>query len=169
MTAHHDAKAKAASSRACRGTRRALTKDAPDSVIQNPDQAITNQEGWKVKKSKAESTGKKGKSVGKNEDIRCAGRKPDEAGASRILNLVSIPPADSRKEAQVEADIFKAAFSFEIDGEMIVFDAKRDIVLRCGESSITLTRAGKIIIRGKYVVSDSTGLNQIRGGKIKLN
>ena len=122
-----------------------------------------------MKKSKAESAGKKCKSVGKNEEIRCADQKPDEAGASKILELVSIPPADSRKEAKIEANTFKAAFSFEIDGEMIVFDAKRDIVLRCGESSITLTRAGKVIISGKYVVSDSTGLNQIKGGKIKLN
>jgi hypothetical protein len=121
-----------------------------------------------VKKSKAESAGKKGKSAGKNEEI-CADQKADESGASKILNLVSIPPAESRKEAKIEADSFKAAFSLEIEGEMLVFDAKRDVVVRCGESSITLTRAGKIIISGKYVVSDSTGLNHIRGGKIKLN
>jgi len=122
-----------------------------------------------VKKSKAESGGKKCKSVGKNEETCCADQKPDEAGVSKILKLVSIPPADPRKETKIEADSFKAAFSFEIEGETIVFDAKRDVVVRCGESSITLTRAGKVIISGKYVVSDSTGLNHIRGGKIKLN
>ena len=48
-------------------------------------------------------------------------------------------------------------------------DAAREIVLRCGESSITLTRAGKIILKGKYVSSHSAGVNRIKGGSIQIN
>ena len=56
-----------------------------------------------------------------------------------------------------------------IDGKRIVFDAQEDIVLRCGKASITLTKAGKVLIRGEYVLSRSSGPNKIRGGSIQLN
>ena len=56
-----------------------------------------------------------------------------------------------------------------IDGKHIVFDAQEDIVLRCGKASITLTKAGKVLIRGEYVLSRSSGPNKIRGGSIQLN
>ncbi|HLZ18709.1 MAG TPA: DUF6484 domain-containing protein [Smithellaceae bacterium] len=56
-----------------------------------------------------------------------------------------------------------------IDGKRIVFDAQEDIVLRCGKASITLTKAGKVLIKGEYVLSRSSGPNKIRGGSIQLN
>ena len=59
--------------------------------------------------------------------------------------------------------------SADIDGERIVFNAKKEIVLRCGKASITLTRAGKILIRGAYVLSRSSGANRIRGGSVQIN
>ena len=55
------------------------------------------------------------------------------------------------------------------DGERLVLTADREIVLRCGKSSITLTKAGKIVIRGEHLVSRSSGVNRIRGGSIHLN
>jgi hypothetical protein len=57
----------------------------------------------------------------------------------------------------------------ELDGEKLVLNAGKEIVLRCGESSITLTRAGKILIRGTYVVSRSSGVNRIKGGVVHIN
>ena len=56
-----------------------------------------------------------------------------------------------------------------VDGEKITLNAKNEIVLQCGESSITLTKAGKILIRGKYILSRSTGVNRIKGGSVLLN
>jgi hypothetical protein len=47
--------------------------------------------------------------------------------------------------------------------------AEREIVLRCGDASITLTRAGKVIIKGRYVVSRSTGYNKIKGATVDIN
>ena len=55
------------------------------------------------------------------------------------------------------------------DGERLVFSAEKEIVLRCGESSITLTRAGKILIRGAYVLTRSSGVNRIQGGSVQIN
>jgi len=56
-----------------------------------------------------------------------------------------------------------------VDGERVVLSAEKEIVLQCGEASITLTRAGKIIIRGEYISSRSTGVNRIQGGSVQIN
>jgi len=56
-----------------------------------------------------------------------------------------------------------------IDGKRISFDAEQEIVLRCGKASITLTRAGKVLIKGEYVLSHSSGENRLRGGSISIN
>jgi hypothetical protein len=57
----------------------------------------------------------------------------------------------------------------EADGETLTLSAESQIVLRCGEASITLTRAGKVLISGAYVLSRSSGVNKIKGGSIQLN
>jgi len=62
--------------------------------------------------------------------------------------------------AQVEVDA---------DGQRMVVSAKEQIVLRCGRASITLTKAGKVLIEGSYVLSRSTGVNRIKGGSVQLN
>lgn len=55
------------------------------------------------------------------------------------------------------------------DGRRVEIDAEEEIVLRCGEASLTLTRAGKIILRGAYVLSRSSGVNRIQGGSVEIN
>jgi len=57
----------------------------------------------------------------------------------------------------------------EADGERLVVSAKQQLVLRCGKASITLTRAGKVLVEGSYVLSRSTGVNRIKGGSVQLN
>ena len=56
-----------------------------------------------------------------------------------------------------------------IDGKKIAFEAREEIKLRCGQASITLTRAGKVIIRGTYVLNRSTGVNRIKGSSVQIN
>jgi hypothetical protein len=56
-----------------------------------------------------------------------------------------------------------------VDGKRIVYDAKEEIVLRCGKASLTLTRAGKVLIRGAYLLSRSSGVNRIKGGSVQIN
>jgi len=55
------------------------------------------------------------------------------------------------------------------DGERLVLSAHERIVLECGSASITLTRAGKVLIRGHYVQSRATGVNSLKGGSVELN
>ena len=56
-----------------------------------------------------------------------------------------------------------------LDGEQLTLTAKSELVLRCGKSSITLTRAGKVIIKGHYILSRSTGANKIKGAAFDIN
>lgn len=55
------------------------------------------------------------------------------------------------------------------DGGRLEFAAEHEIVLRCGKSSITLTSAGKVLIRGAYLLSRSSGVNRIKGGSVQIN
>jgi hypothetical protein len=59
--------------------------------------------------------------------------------------------------------------SVTIDGQQLVLSAAQEIVLRCGKASITLTRAGKVLIRGAYLLSRSSGVNRIKGGSVQIN
>jgi hypothetical protein len=56
-----------------------------------------------------------------------------------------------------------------VDGDRVEIGAEREIVLRCGKASLTLTRSGKIVLRGTYILSRSSGPNKIKGGSIQLN
>ncbi|WP_206169152.1 DUF6484 domain-containing protein [Variovorax atrisoli] len=55
------------------------------------------------------------------------------------------------------------------DGARMIVGAREQLVMRCGKASITLTKTGKILIRGAYVASVSTGVNRIKGGSVQLN
>lgn len=55
------------------------------------------------------------------------------------------------------------------DGERMIVRAKEQLELRCGKASITLTKAGKVLIKGNYVLSRSSGVNRIKGGSVQLN
>ena len=68
-------------------------------------------------------------------------------------------PLDSAP-GQVEVDV---------DGERMILSAKEQLVLRCGKATITLTKAGKVLIQGTYLLSRSSGVNRIKGGSVQLN
>lgn len=61
------------------------------------------------------------------------------------------------------------AVTAKVDDDVLTLRADRQIVLECGKASITLTRAGKIILRGTYVLSRSSGVNKIKGGSVQIN
>jgi len=56
-----------------------------------------------------------------------------------------------------------------VDGKRVVLEGDQEVVLRCGDASITLRRDGKIVLRGAYIETTATGLNRIRGGSVKIN
>lgn len=51
----------------------------------------------------------------------------------------------------------------------LVFEASREVVLRCGLSSLTLRKDGKVLLKGAAVVTHATGLNRIKGASVQIN
>jgi hypothetical protein len=51
----------------------------------------------------------------------------------------------------------------------IVLEAKKSLTLKCGEGSITMRADGKILIKGKDLVSRAQRTNRIKGGAVAIN
>lgn len=63
----------------------------------------------------------------------------------------------------------RAESALYVDGRQLVLEGHEEVILRCGEASITLHKSGKISIRGKYLLSRATGVNRILGGSVQVN
>ena len=57
----------------------------------------------------------------------------------------------------------------KVDGNRVHLEGRDEIVLSCGKASITLRRNGRVIIRGAYVETRSSGTNRIKGASVALN
>ncbi len=53
--------------------------------------------------------------------------------------------------------------------DRLELSASAELVLSCGAASLTLTKAGKAILAGEYVLSRATGVNKIKGGSVQIN
>lgn len=82
-------------------------------------------------------------------------------------NPLIIGPIQRNEQEQHET--IELPKQVEIDGERIVLAAKKEIVLKCGKASITLTKAGKVLIRGAFLLSRSSGVNRVKGGSVQIN
>lgn len=74
--------------------------------------------------------------------------------------LFSLPPTD------------EARATISVDNEpldKLLIEGKDEVTLRCGDASITLTRNGKLILRGKYILSRSSGVNRVLGASVQVN
>jgi len=86
-----------------------------------------------------------------------------------IAGLLDEPQPMAPVSTAQTATPLRNYLEIEADGDRLVVSAEKEIVLRCGEASITLTRAGKVLLRGTYLVSRSSGMNRIKGGAVQIN
>jgi hypothetical protein len=56
-----------------------------------------------------------------------------------------------------------------VDGRRLVLAGEEEITLVCGRSSITLTKEGRITLRGVEIVSRASRANKIRGATVNIN
>ncbi|MBI4566215.1 MAG: hypothetical protein HY716_16135 [Planctomycetes bacterium] len=56
-----------------------------------------------------------------------------------------------------------------VDAKKVVLTGEEEVTLRCGKAAITLTKAGKVLIRGEYVLTHAGGVNRIRGSSVQIN
>ena len=90
--------------------------------------------------------------------------------AKPIVVGIILPPKEQTVNGKHNGQITpQKPLEVQVDNERLTFTAQQEIVLRCGKASITLTAAGKIILRGKYLLSRSSGVNRIKGGSVQIN
>jgi uncharacterized protein (DUF2345 family) len=80
----------------------------------------------------------------------------ETTGGALLGELLTKPAAAAPVEAR-------------LDGKRVVLEGKDEVVLRCGEASITLRRDGKVLVRGAYIETQAKGVNRIKGGAVKIN
>jgi hypothetical protein len=83
-----------------------------------------------------------------------------EPGAAMLGALLQQPAEKPIAQESIEA---------RVDGKRVVIEGAQEVMLRCGDASITLRPDGKVILRGAYIETTATGVNRIRGGSVKIN
>jgi len=87
------------------------------------------------------------------------------AGKRKVPVVVGVlrKPGDAANPAAVET------LDLVVDRQRITLSAQKEIVLRCGEATLSLTADGKVAIRGADVVTTAARTNRIRGGAVRIN
>src|SRR5688572_16391238 len=70
--------------------------------------------------------------------------------------------------ANVAETVAPADQIMRVDGRRVIVEGQDEVVLKCGEASITLSKSGKISLRGKYLISRASEVNRILGGSVQV-
>ena len=110
-------------------------------------------------------------------DVLCTASGPVPAEVGDTV-LAMIPPSDAERGVVIgrvglaSAPNSTPANSGVLNGETpdeLILEAKESLTLRVGEGSITIRADGKILIKGKDLVSHAQRVNRIRGGSVAIN
>jgi len=71
------------------------------------------------------------------------------------------PPADKAPAERRKEISFK--------GKRINFESSDEVVINCGDATIIMKKDGKIVLRGKEIISRAARNNKIKGGTVKIN
>jgi hypothetical protein len=74
-----------------------------------------------------------------------------------------------KAEGVILGVVAPAGATASVDGRKLVLTGEEEVVLRCGKASITLTSAGKVLLKGEYVSSKSAGVNRVKGAAVQIN
>lgn len=55
------------------------------------------------------------------------------------------------------------------DRRQVVIDADEELIIRCGEGSITIRKGGQVVIKGLDIVSNARNRNRVRGASVQIN
>lgn len=86
-----------------------------------------------------------------------------EAGDSERSFVIGVVKNGSAR------DLCTGARTGSIDLGALEMVARERIVFRCGKSSISLFKDGKVMIRGTKLLNRASGVNRILGGSVQIN
>lgn len=106
-----------------------------------------------------------------------AAKGAPDAGSLPARSTVRVTAADAGREALISFEngdrdkpiIIGLLQAPEELPARIELQAGKEMVLKCGPASITLTKDGRIVIRGADVLTRSSGSNRIKGGSVHIN
>lgn len=104
-------------------------------------------------------------------DVLRSGAAAVELAAGDVV-LVLLPSGTEPRGVilgRVEAYGARAETAGADAPDELVLEARRNLTLRCGEGSITLREDGKILVKGKDLVSHAQRVNRIKGGSVSIN
>jgi len=78
-----------------------------------------------------------------------------------VIQRVSMRENDTTDHMACSQDLYNHA--------QVKINADEKIELKCGASSLTMDRDGKVVIRGETITSRSRGTNKIKGGSVQIN
>ncbi|MCE6968754.1 hypothetical protein [Cereibacter sphaeroides] len=93
----------------------------------------------------------------------CVAGSVADAGAEAVVARL--------EEGPVVLGILRPARETEvvIDGNRLTLEATREIVLRCGQASLTLSADGSVTVLGTRILSRAGGVNRLQGASVHLN
>ena len=99
---------------------------------------------------------------------------PTRAGDAVVLGRVgashsSLGRGIAPSVAIAETPIVKPDDATGYTPDTVVLEAKHSLTLRVGDGSITIREDGKILIKGKDLVSHAQRMNRIKGGAVSIN
>jgi hypothetical protein len=86
-----------------------------------------------------------------------------------LMGLIQPSVQTPLLDAMLDAPPPQQKLEAKVDGKRVVIEGDDEIVLRCGQASITLRRNGKVVVRGTYLETRATGTNRIKGGSVQIN
>lgn len=117
--------------------------------------------------------------------VRSARIEPSDVGLSAVLlddgteapplllSVVDAPIGSSLRDillaSEAKQEVPRSPIQISSDGETVIIEAKKDVIIRTGESQIRLSNDGRIISRANEIVSHARRTNKVRGAAVKLN
>lgn len=92
--------------------------------------------------------------------------EPQQPIITGLVHDKLFSPADETDEKILPVDRPNNAI---IDGKKLEFNAKDEILFKCGKSSILLRKDGKVVIKGVQLLSRASGSNKIKGSSVNIN
>lgn len=99
------------------------------------------------------------------------GFQENDAACPIIIDALRSHPADAGQDpGSCDGGVCVGEVEeVHVDRKRLIFEAAEEVVIRCGEACITLTSAGKVVIKGKYLLSRASETNSIKGSSVRIN